>query len=119
MRDLRDRNSYSVPWRLIGESVQVVVLADRVIIRHAGHVVADHALCRGRRQRIVDRKGSAGFEGPMGAERKATRLPCSAISARGRGSADAASPQPARRRSRWLWLPFRYRAVEGVEEPPC
>ncbi|MER9134343.1 hypothetical protein [Mesorhizobium sp. M0768] len=49
-----DTNSYSVPWRLIGESVQVVVLAGRVIIRHAGQVVADHALCRGRRQRIVD-----------------------------------------------------------------
>ncbi|ABC92941.1 hypothetical conserved protein (plasmid) [Rhizobium etli CFN 42] len=35
-----DTNSYSVPWRLIGESVQVVVLAGRVIIRHAGHVNA-------------------------------------------------------------------------------
>lgn len=42
-----DTNSYSVPWRLIGESVQVVVLAGRVIIRHAGQVVADHALNRG------------------------------------------------------------------------
>ncbi|AUX78931.1 IS21 family insertion sequence transposase protein (plasmid) [Sinorhizobium fredii] len=31
-----DTNSYSVPWRLIGESVQVVVLAGRVVIRHAG-----------------------------------------------------------------------------------
>ncbi|RWD56991.1 MAG: hypothetical protein EOS36_27460 [Mesorhizobium sp.] len=30
-----DTNSYPVPWRLIGESVQVVVLAGRVIIRHA------------------------------------------------------------------------------------
>lgn len=48
-----DTNSYSVPWRLIGESVQVVVLAGRVIIRHAGQVVADHALCRGRRQGSV------------------------------------------------------------------
>jgi transposase len=61
-----DTNSYSVPWRLIGESVQVVVLAGRVIVRHAGHVVADHALCLGRRQRIVDRVhfvGVAGIEG--------------------------------------------------------
>ena len=66
-----DTNSYSVPWRLIGESVQVVVLAGRVIIRHAGQVVADHALCRGRRQRIVDRThfvGVAGFEGPVHAD---------------------------------------------------
>ena len=42
-----DTNSYSVPWRLIGESVQVVVLAGRVIIRHAGQVVGDHALAIG------------------------------------------------------------------------
>lgn len=50
-----DTNSYSV-------------LAGRVIIRHAGQVVADHDLCRGRRQRIVDRThfvGVAGFEGPV------------------------------------------------------
>lgn len=63
-----DTNSYSVPWRLIGESVQVVVLAGRVIIRHAGQVVADHALNRGRRQRIVDRShfvGIVGVEGPV------------------------------------------------------
>lgn len=66
-----DTNSYSVPWRLIGESVQVVVLAGRVIIRHAGQVVADHVLHRGRRQRIVDRAhfvGVAGFEGPVRAD---------------------------------------------------
>lgn len=66
-----DTNSYSVPWRLIGESVQVVVLAGRVIIRHAGQVVADHAVCRGRRQRIVDRAhfvGVAGAEGPVRTE---------------------------------------------------
>ncbi|SFB55198.1 Transposase [Rhizobium sp. NFR07] len=67
-----DTNSYSVPWRLIGESVQVVVIGGRVIVRHAGQVVADHALCLGRRQRIVDREhfvGVAGFEGAVHAER--------------------------------------------------
>ncbi|ESX84931.1 hypothetical protein X756_24330 [Mesorhizobium sp. LSHC412B00] len=58
-----DTNSYSVPWRLIGESVQVVVLGGRVILRHAGEVVADHALCRGRRQRIVERAHLAGVIG--------------------------------------------------------
>jgi len=60
-----DTNSYSVPWRLIGESVQVVVLAGRVIIRHAGQVVADHPQCAARRRRIVDR---AHFVGVAGAE---------------------------------------------------
>lgn len=61
-----DTNSYSVPWRLIGESVQVVVLAGRVIIRHAGQVVADHAVCGGRRQRIVDRGHFVGVAGAEG-----------------------------------------------------
>jgi transposase len=66
-----DTNSYSVPWRLIGESVQVVVLAGRVIIRHAGQVVADHALCQGRRQRIVDRSHFVGVAGSEGLVRTA------------------------------------------------
>jgi hypothetical protein len=58
-----DTNSYSAPWRLIGESVQVVVQGGRVIVRHAGAVVADHPLCEGRRQRIVDRVHLAGVVG--------------------------------------------------------
>ena len=58
-----DTNSYSVPWRLVGETVQVVVLAGRVIVRHAGEVVADHPVCEGRRQRIVDRMHLAGLVG--------------------------------------------------------
>lgn len=58
-----DTNSYSVPWRLVGETVQVVVLAGRVIVRHAGEVVADHPVCDGRRQRIVDRTHLAGLVG--------------------------------------------------------
>ena len=52
-----------MPWRLIGESVQVVVLGGRVVVRHAGQVVADHPLCAGRRQRIVDRSHLAGVVG--------------------------------------------------------
>jgi hypothetical protein len=66
-----DTNSYSVPWRLIGESVQVVVLGGRVIVRHAGEVVADHPLCQGRRQRIVDRAHLAGVIGAAGPVRAA------------------------------------------------
>ena len=67
-----DTNSYSVPWRLIGESVQVVVLGGRVIVRHAGEVVADHALCRGRRQRIVERAHLVGVVGAAGPVRSAS-----------------------------------------------
>lgn len=61
-----DPNSYSVPWRLIGETVEVVVMAGRVIVRHAGQVVADHAQCQGRRQRIVDRAHLPGVAGAFG-----------------------------------------------------
>ncbi|HET7251898.1 MAG TPA: IS21 family transposase [Gemmatimonadales bacterium] len=59
-----DANSYSVPWRLIGESVAVVVADGRVRVRHAGKEVAVHAETTGRRQRIVD---PAHFHGIAGA----------------------------------------------------
>jgi hypothetical protein len=69
-----DTNSYSVPWRLVGETVQVVVLAGRVIVRHAGEVVADHPVCDGRRQRVVDRAHLTGLVG-TGSFRAATSPP--------------------------------------------
>ncbi|WP_159983858.1 MULTISPECIES: IS21 family transposase [unclassified Novosphingobium] len=69
-----DTNSYSVPWRLVGETVQVVVLAGRVIVRHAGEVVADHPMCEGRRQRVIDRAHLAGLVG-TGTFRAATSPP--------------------------------------------
>lgn len=49
-----DGNSYSVPWRLIGERVAVTVAAGRVRIRQGGRQVAAHEQAQGRRQRIVD-----------------------------------------------------------------
>lgn len=70
-----DTNSYSVPWRLIGETVQVVVLGGRVIVRHAGQVVADHPVCDGRRQRIVEPAHLAGVAGAAGAVRRLQPLP--------------------------------------------
>jgi transposase len=70
-----DANSYSVPWRLIGETVQVVVLGGRVIVRHAGQVVADHPVCEGRRQRIIDRAHLAGVVGATGTVRLSRPLP--------------------------------------------
>ena len=55
--------------------MQVVVCARRVVIRHAGAVVADHPLCEGRRQRVVDRShltGVVGADGGPGTPKAAT-----------------------------------------------
>ena len=49
-----DGNAYSVPWRLIGERVEVTVAAGQVRVRHGVREVAVHALAEGRRQRVID-----------------------------------------------------------------
>lgn len=56
-------SAYSVPWRLIGDSVQVSVSAGRVRIHHAGQLVADHAQAAGRHGRIVEPSHLAGILG--------------------------------------------------------
>ena len=48
-----DTNAYSVPSRLIGETVQVVVAGGRVSIRHQGAEVASHVESSERRARII------------------------------------------------------------------
>jgi len=64
-----DTNAYSVPWRLIGESVQVEIAQGQVRVRHAGREVALHAARSGlRRQRAIDPahfEGVAGFRTPV------------------------------------------------------
>jgi transposase len=64
-----DGNSYSVPWRLIGESVPVTVFGGQVRVSHAGQEVAVHAETTGRRQRILD---PTHFHGVAGAARPAS-----------------------------------------------
>ena len=59
-----DTNSDSVPWRLIGESVQVTVSGGRVQAHHAGRLVAEHAEATGRRLRIGERSHFAGVATP-------------------------------------------------------
>jgi transposase len=49
-----DANSYSVPWRLVGTQVQVVIGDGRVQILHAGAEIAAHAELAGRRERSID-----------------------------------------------------------------
>lgn len=45
-----DTNRYSVPWRLIGETVTVSVVNDLVKVSFAAQDVASHPQCRGRHQ---------------------------------------------------------------------
>src|SRR3984893_7556552 len=62
-----DTNSYSVPWRLIGERVAVTVAAGEVRIRHGVREVAVHMQSEGRRLRIVDGAHLDGVAGHDGA----------------------------------------------------
>lgn len=68
-----DGNAYSVPWRLIGESVGVTVTDAAVRIHHGGREVAVHAVLSGRRQRSVDPAHYAGVAGADG--RRTASLP--------------------------------------------
>ncbi len=72
-----DGNAYSVPWRLIGESVRVELAAGRVRVLHAGREVAAHDERAGRRERALD---PAHFEGVAGS-RAAVVRGCPALGA--------------------------------------
>jgi len=61
-----DANAYSVPWRLIGESVRVEIADNCVRIYHAGEQVAAHEQMLGRRRRRIDPKHFAGVAGAAG-----------------------------------------------------
>ena len=69
-----DTNRYSAPWRLIGESVEVVVAGGRVSIRHGGREVAVHPETTGRRQQVTDPAHFAGVAGGPIARREAGLL---------------------------------------------
>jgi transposase len=58
-----DTNRYSVPWRLIGEHVTVVVSDAVVQVLHAGDEVASHAQYAGRRGSIIERSHLVGIVG--------------------------------------------------------
>jgi len=59
-----DTNAYSVPWRLIGEAVTVVVSADTVAVEYAGEEVARHAELSGSRGRSIERSHLLGGSPP-------------------------------------------------------
>ena len=50
-----DTNHYSVPWKLIGAGVTVMVGGGQIRIHHAGIEVACHEQRLGRRERAVER----------------------------------------------------------------
>ncbi len=67
-----DGNAYSVPWRLIGETVRVTVAGEQLRVSHAGREVAVHQLCAGRFERRID---PLHFEGVVGFRSKAALQP--------------------------------------------
>lgn len=58
-----DTNRYSVPWRLIGEAVTVVVAERQVRVLYAGQEVACHAQSPLRRTSVIDRCHLVGIVG--------------------------------------------------------
>jgi len=58
-----DGNSYSVPWRLIGEMVRATITEEVVRIYHGFEEIAVHPICAGRRRRVID---PAHFDGVAG-----------------------------------------------------
>lgn len=58
-----DTNRYSVPWKLIGEQVTVVVADREVQVLYAGQEVARHAQSCLRRANIIEREHLTGIVG--------------------------------------------------------
>ena len=58
-----DTNRYSVPWRLLGRTVSVVVSDGVVTVLHDGGVVATHTEAAGRRQLVRERQHFGGLVG--------------------------------------------------------
>lgn len=70
-----DTNHYSVPWRLIGETVTVRIVDDELRVLRAGCQVAHHPVNGGRRQRQIDPIHLAGVIGAPGTLRAADTAP--------------------------------------------
>jgi len=64
-----DTNRYSVPWRLIGENVTVLVAEREVRVLYAGQIVARHAQSLARRTSHIDRRHLVGIVGAAGQHR--------------------------------------------------
>ena len=95
-----DGNAYSVPWRLIGERVRVMLEAGTLRVLHAGREVAVHAELKGRHGRSMQDVHLAGVAGADGRPVRVARPED--------GGAVAAVPAPALLRSL-----AEYEAVAG------
>ena len=62
-----DTNRYSVPWRLIGETVTVIVSERQVRALYAGQEVACHAQSPLRRSSVIEREHLVGIIGAQNA----------------------------------------------------
>ena len=58
-----DANRYSVPWRLIGQTVEVVRVGGSWHIHHRGQLVAEHAILAGRHQLSIKPEHGPGAMG--------------------------------------------------------
>ena len=76
-----DSYTYSVPWRLIGETVRVVIASGLLRVSHAGREVAVHPRRTGRFERVVDPAHFAGVVG-FGLKPRAKSLRIATPSAR-------------------------------------
>ncbi|MEY3200632.1 MAG: hypothetical protein RIR70_182 [Pseudomonadota bacterium] len=74
-----DTNAYSVPWRLIGETVTVIASAHTVTIEYGGQEVARHIELSGQRGRSIDRSHLLGGLAPPISEQAPGPAPTDAL----------------------------------------
>jgi transposase len=84
-----DTNRYSVAWKLIGESLTVVVAGRVVRILYAGKEVACHPQSLARRTSIIDRRHLAGI---VGASERARGVPSMSLIAGAPANAELLRP---------------------------
>lgn len=74
-----DANRYSVPFALIGKTVQVVRQGGSWVIRHRGAVVAEHPVLAGRHQLSVQPEHGPGAAARTARQRHGSRPPQSPV----------------------------------------
>jgi transposase len=60
-----DTNFYSVPWKLIKETVTVQIMDEELFILYGSNEVARHGICHGQRERSINPQHLAGIIGKV------------------------------------------------------